>query len=178
MRTKTKVQTGENISYTVTTANSEGKPVSAEVSLGVVDEAIYALREDNPAALREAFFPWRYSRVQTRYSFAVQYLGDANKAEPKIAARSKFKDTAYWNPAVKTDAAGRATVSFNLPDNLTTWRATAVGRWGRQSDEIPPKSSQLRNSSSASIRRDLHQNDQARISAFIHNDTGAKQKAP
>lgn len=40
--------------------------------------------------------------------------------------RSVFKDTAYWNPSVTTNSAGQASVSFKLPDNLTTWVIAAV----------------------------------------------------
>ncbi len=35
--------------------------------------------------------------------------------------RTVFKDTAYWNPSLRTDLEGKASVSFKLPDNLTTW---------------------------------------------------------
>lgn len=45
----------------------------------------------------------------------------------KGEARALFKDTAYWNPSVHTDASGRAKVTFTLPDNLTTWTIAAVG---------------------------------------------------
>lgn len=41
--------------------------------------------------------------------------------------RTVFKDTAYWNPTVKTDENGRAQVTFTIPDNLTTWVVAAVG---------------------------------------------------
>lgn len=41
--------------------------------------------------------------------------------------RTLFKDVAYWNPSVKTDTSGRATLSFKVPDNLTTWVVSAVG---------------------------------------------------
>ena len=41
--------------------------------------------------------------------------------------RKNFKDTAFWQPDVVTGADGRATVKVDLPDNLTTWRATARG---------------------------------------------------
>ncbi len=41
--------------------------------------------------------------------------------------RTVFKDTAYWNPSVRTDASGRAQVTFKIPDNLTTWVVAAVG---------------------------------------------------
>ncbi|KKU48120.1 MAG: Alpha-2-macroglobulin domain protein [Candidatus Woesebacteria bacterium GW2011_GWF2_46_8] len=39
----------------------------------------------------------------------------------KGAVREIFKDTAYWNPNIRTDSSGKAQVRFQLPDNLTTW---------------------------------------------------------
>ena len=41
--------------------------------------------------------------------------------------RTEFVDTAYWNPAVKTDKSGHATLTFTLPDNLTTWATYSTG---------------------------------------------------
>lgn len=34
--------------------------------------------------------------------------------------RTDFPDTAYWNPEVKTNENGTATLSIPLPDSLTT----------------------------------------------------------
>lgn len=56
-------------------------------------------------------------------------------------ARSVFKDTAYWNPTVRTDENGRAQVNFQLPDNLTTWviagvSATADTKVGQGTSEL------------------------------------------
>jgi alpha-2-macroglobulin len=42
-------------------------------------------------------------------------------------ARTKFADTAFWTPAVVTNAKGEASVEVTWPDNLTQWRANAVG---------------------------------------------------
>lgn len=55
--------------------------------------------------------------------------------------RNAFKDTAYWNPSIHTDASGRAQATFKLPDNLTTWTiaavaATADTRVGQATNEI------------------------------------------
>jgi uncharacterized protein YfaS (alpha-2-macroglobulin family) len=41
------------------------------------------------------------------------------------APRRNFLDTAYWAPTVLTDESGQATITFQLPDNLTEWRAMA-----------------------------------------------------
>jgi len=48
---------------------------------------------------------------------------DESTVNPLV--RKIFKDTAFWQPALVTGADGKATASFELPDNLTTWRATA-----------------------------------------------------
>jgi len=38
--------------------------------------------------------------------------------------RKRFLDTAYWNAELRTDTQGRAKVTVDLPDNLTTWCMT------------------------------------------------------
>ncbi|HEX8914609.1 MAG TPA: alpha-2-macroglobulin family protein, partial [Humisphaera sp.] len=42
---------------------------------------------------------------------------------PAAAPRSNFADTALWAASVTTNAAGEATVSLDMPENLTTWKA-------------------------------------------------------
>ncbi|MEW6251536.1 MAG: alpha-2-macroglobulin family protein, partial [Planctomycetota bacterium] len=46
-------------------------------------------------------------------------------APEAVQVRSDFRATVFWQPDVKTDADGRATVKVKYPDSLTTWRATA-----------------------------------------------------
>ncbi len=52
-------------------------------------------------------------------------LADGFAVAPTL--RKTFSDTAAFEPRVVTDATGKATVKVTLPDNLTTWRATARG---------------------------------------------------
>jgi uncharacterized protein YfaS (alpha-2-macroglobulin family) len=167
------------ITYRIHATDSRGAPAKCDLSFGVVDEAIYALMEDDPTRLQEAFYPRRTNSVQTGYSFAIEYLGDANKAEPKIVARKKFPDTAYWEPDIETDSSGDATVAFHLPDTLTTWRATAVAqtmdtRLGRETLKvIVTKPFFVR----LETPRYLTQTDQAVITAMVHNETATVQTA-
>jgi len=138
----------EVASYTILARNDDGSPAAnAEVSLGIVDEAIYSIQAETAGNIKRDFYGKRYDEVQTtlaiHYTF-TGYAGDKpadlarNKsgyqladfkdagsqfAEPTI--RREFKDTAFWQPDVVTGGDGKATVSFKLPDNLTTWRATA-----------------------------------------------------
>jgi len=121
-----KYQPGDVASMIVKTTTDAGMPVPAEISVGVVDESIYALAEDT-FDLAGALFPTKYNDVETQYSFPELYLDGGDKAPTSLAVRRLFKDTAYWAPTVQTDASGLATVQVPLPDNLTTWRATVRG---------------------------------------------------
>jgi len=51
----------------------------------------------------------------------------ADQLPEGITLREDFQDTAYWNGSVTTDEKGYAQVIIQLPDNLTTWVARAVG---------------------------------------------------
>ncbi|MBY0505818.1 MAG: alpha-2-macroglobulin [Bryobacteraceae bacterium] len=143
---KAQFKPGEAASYSVEAKDWQGKPVSAELSLGVVDEAIYAIRpETMPDPLRH-FYGRVYSVVSTESSLSYFFSGEAGERamllaqasgrslaqlkpdrmpEPRI--RKAFPDTVYWAPAVVTGADGRATAKLEFPDSLTTWRATARG---------------------------------------------------
>lgn len=40
--------------------------------------------------------------------------------------RSVFKFVTYWNPSIKTDKDGKASIEFEVPDNLTGWRVLVM----------------------------------------------------
>lgn len=118
---------GERASLTVRTTDVKGRPVAAEVALGVVDEAIYALSPDITPDIRQTFHGPRWNQVSTSYSFAEDYSGGPGKDTEEPRIRKNFKDTAAWFPSIRTGPGGVAEVSFDLPDNLTTWIVTARG---------------------------------------------------
>ena len=144
---KTEFKPREAASYTILARNEDGSPAAnAEVSLGIVDEAIYSIASETAGNIKRDFYGRRYNEVQTslavHYTFTgyggekpadlarnkssyqlADFKSESNLAEPTV--RKEFKDTAFWQPDVVTGGDGKATVSFNLPDNLTTWRATA-----------------------------------------------------
>ncbi|MBS1727666.1 MAG: hypothetical protein JST51_13155 [Armatimonadetes bacterium] len=126
---KTEVAPGDHTKYTVETRDSNGRPISAEVGLQVIDEAIYAVQPDQTANLIDTFWGYREPGVQTVDSApqemsggAYQMQKNANKDAPM---RTQFVDTAYWNPFVQTGSDGEATVEFDMPGNLTAWHTTA-----------------------------------------------------
>jgi uncharacterized protein YfaS (alpha-2-macroglobulin family) len=137
-----------------------GRGVRAQLSVGVVDKAIYALQgELRPRAL-DFFYPLVRNNVATFTSAEFQGYGYGELlarafqgpghafAAVKPPTKVREVDTAYWNPAVVTDEDGRATVSFVLPSNQTIWTATAVaadasGRFGEATTEFTSRGGTL-----------------------------------
>ena len=54
--------------------------------------------------------------------------GRAKVSEPSFTPRLRhvFEETAYWTPSLETDAAGRVSLHFRVPDSLTTWKLHAL----------------------------------------------------
>jgi uncharacterized protein YfaS (alpha-2-macroglobulin family) len=145
---KPQYQPGEAASYTIKATDASGKPIAgAEFSLGVVDEAIYAIKPDMTPNIMNAFYGRVYSRVSTDTSLTYYFSGQAGKRAMQLAnarrsrslaqlkperlvqpkVRKAFPDTAYWVADVNTGSNGQATVHFNYPDAITSWRATTRG---------------------------------------------------
>jgi uncharacterized protein YfaS (alpha-2-macroglobulin family) len=120
--------------------DENGRPLRADLSLGAVDEAIYSIRHDHTPKMLDFFYAKISNWVLTSYSYPITVLAGAAK-EGKVKVREKFEDTAFWKADIRTGADGRAEVSFDLPDNLTTWRLTArghdmAGRVGERTAEM------------------------------------------
>lgn len=119
---------GEMATYKIKTTNKKGIPVSAEVALSVVDAAIYAIRGDSTPDLVNFYWGTRSNRVVTIYSAPEEVSGGAfQRVNPAAPVRQRFEDTAYWNPTIETGMDGEATITFQMPDNLTSWKAMARG---------------------------------------------------
>jgi len=140
-------QPGQAAVYAVTARDAKGQPVRAELSFGVVDEAIYSIYPDASGDIVKALYPDRYIYADIDSSLSYYFSGEAGNKTPQLAERAArfrpqlaqvkpgndtvqpkvrkaFPDTAFWQPAIQTDAQGHARVSLNFPDSLTTWRAT------------------------------------------------------
>lgn len=116
---------GDVVNVSIEVKDHQGRPVVAEVSVGVVDEAIYAIQPEIAMDVWKFFYlKKRRNLVSTEFSIARIYKGGMEKESVKI--RKRFKDTAFWKAAFKTDSNGLLKFSFKLPDNLTTWRFTVT----------------------------------------------------
>jgi len=109
------------------------RPVAgAEVALAVVDEGILRMTnfhaEDPAVALRPGQ-PLSFEVSDSRDLLAALYkhaAGDGDASASVTNTRKNFVQTAFWKPDLRTDAKGRASVKFTLPDNLTRFRMMAV----------------------------------------------------
>jgi uncharacterized protein YfaS (alpha-2-macroglobulin family) len=188
---KPQFKPGEPAVYTIEAKDSGGKPVAAEVSLGVVDEAIYAVRPETAPDITNFFYGREYNRISTDSSMNYYFQGEAGKRRMQLArmrpdrpfaqlkpdrlvqpkVRKAFPDTAFWAPAVRTDASGRAQVKFEYPDSLTTWRATARGftadtKVGSALDRVIVRKNLLIR---LSTPRFFRQGDTMTVSAIVQN---------
>jgi len=159
--------------YRVKTTTPQGKPVRAEVSLGVVDKAIYAIAPESAPNILTYFYPKRPPQVETAFSFPEVYLGADDKGAAEIRTRRFFPDTAFWRPAAVTDANGEGAFEFAMPDNLTTWRATCRAvtldtRVGQTTQEAVVRKPFLVR---LEVPRFFTQGDRVHIAAVAHNLT-------
>ena len=149
---------GDEITYTIETKDIKGKPVSADVSLAVVDKAALALAPSNSAPMLESFYSKQALSVITSLglvSSADDFNANYRKTIPDgsasggggggdlgiITVRENFKDTAVFKAEVRTDENGMAQVKVELPENLTTWSAevraiTEDSRVGQATSEL------------------------------------------
>lgn len=190
---------GEEANFIVKTFDASGKPVAAEFSLGVVDEAIYAIREDSLKSLGLELNPKLAQAVVTMNSLAFSFYGyGAEKSlyalyreqmteaaalrkgeSQKVKIRKNFKDTAFFTATGKTGADGLGRVKVELPDNLTEWRITthAHSAAGLSQSErtkiVVAKDFALR----LAQPRFLRERDEAKLRLLISNQLKEKQTA-
>ncbi len=190
---------GEKVTYTISAVDADGRPVSAELSLGVVDEAIYAVRPENTQPPEKIFYRRRWNQVHTQFSTSYWFAGysglrkleltrlrtptrladfkTARVDQPKV--RKEFPDTTHWAPTVTTDAGGRARATFNFPDNLTTWRATvrAVTRSTLVGQTVHKVITRKNVILRLSIPRFYTQGDTATVTGIVHNYLATEKSA-
>jgi len=187
---KERYQPGQSMKVSVTVTDVAGKPSAADLSVGVVDEAIYALSQElhpdpvrffhptrRHGVLRSGSTDWSFHDLLRRqrpvWSLRQTKRGDF-KADDDDKVRQNFKDTAHWAPFVVAGRDGKASVDLVLPDNLTAWRATATAitadtkvGMGRSSK---PSSKPLQ--VALTLPRTLSVGEEARAIALVRNLSG------
>ncbi len=135
---KTHYLPGEEVVLSIETRDHTGLLVPAEVSLAVADLSVLALKgnpKKNPALFFYDGFPLSVTTASNIRNVLHEVdvpLGTkgGDGADPDDLAKKKrgvFKDTAFWSASIRTDQNGKATATFTLPDNLTTWQIEGLG---------------------------------------------------
>jgi len=92
-------------------------------------------------------------------------------AQPQVRLRQFFPETMYVNPAVITDERGRATVTVQMADSITTWRMQALA--SSQKGQLGSTTTGLRVFQDFFIDIDLPvaltQNDEVSIPIAVYN---------
>ncbi len=134
---------GQKVQAAVLTRDAKGAPLSAEVNLYAVDEGVLMLTGYKTPELIGALFRERgYAVVALDTRMHVlgrrQYItpvikgeedgsgGGDGEADAAEEAREDFNPVATWVGSLVTDAHGKASHTFELPDTLTTYRLMAV----------------------------------------------------
>jgi uncharacterized protein YfaS (alpha-2-macroglobulin family) len=167
---------GEKVTATITATDADGKPVRGEFSFAAVDMSVLALAGFQIPDVLETYYGQRGLGVVTAQM--LTYLMERYKPGTKGGGgdgaekiRGNFRDTAYWNPSVVTDANGKATVTFTLPDNLTTWQLLAIG--GTKDNKFGVGKKDVVETKDVIVRpvrpRFAVRGDSMTVSALVHN---------
>src|SRR5579872_715270 len=184
---------GDAGKYTIVALDANGKPAVGEFSVGVVDEAIYAIHPDSMQDIHQFFYSSVGDRVGTESSLSFYFTGEAgNKpmilagaggdrhklaqlkpseplVQPKV--RKVFPDTALWLADIKTDQTGHATAQLTFPDSLTTWRTTVRGvtadtKVGSATNRVIVRKNLMVR---LAVPRFFRQGDDVTVSTIVHN---------
>ncbi|MGL5807501.1 MAG: Ig-like domain-containing protein [Xenococcaceae cyanobacterium] len=126
--------------------DAKNNPVEGQFTVMTVNESILQLNGYRPPDLVETVFaeqPITTRFADNRPDVVLEKMvsplakgwgfgGGLSSALANTRIRNDFRAIAYYNGSVLTDANGKATVNFKLPDDLTTWRVMVVatdGNW-------------------------------------------------
>ncbi|TCJ15770.1 alpha-2-macroglobulin [Parasulfuritortus cantonensis] len=129
-------QTRDQAKVRLAVKTADGKPLPADtqVIVAAVDEGLLELADNKswdllPAMMAERGYAMRtftaQSQVTGKRHFGKKAL-PAGGGGGRSPTRELFDTLLYWNPAVKLDNKGEATVAIPLNDSLTRFRIVAV----------------------------------------------------
>ncbi|MFN7983706.1 MAG: MG2 domain-containing protein [Vicinamibacterales bacterium] len=186
------VRPGEPGTFTLHVTDASGAPVRAQLSLGLVDEAVYGVRPDGTPDPLRFFYRREFNEVSTSFSRFYPFVGYSGTEQLLLAARRRkpmtladfkadrpdrprvrkdFPDTVYWAANVTTDTAGTARVKIDYPDSLTTWRLTVRGV--TESTNVGATTTHTTTTKDLILRvitpRFLTEGDHVTVPAIVHN---------
>lgn len=154
---KEEYEPGDTVTLTMDVKDFYGNSVESEITVSVADKGVLNLVSYEFPDPIETFYGNRYLAVYTsemrEFIFGERYLDekgeviggdgfmDAYSDAGSIIPRQDFRSTAFFEDKVITTNGNRVTVTFTLPDNLTTFKIMAVAQtknalFGKKSEEI------------------------------------------
>lgn len=185
------IRPGDPGVFTLKVTDATGAPVRAQLSVGLVDEAVYGVRPDTTPDPLRFFYRREYSMVGTSFSREYPFVGYSGTEQLLLARRRRpltladfkadrpdrprvrkdFPDTVFWVGDVTTNADGTAQVRVEYPDSLTSWRLTA--RAVTVSTDVGATTTQTTTTKDLILRvvtpRFLTEGDQVSIPTIVHN---------
>lgn len=130
---------GQEITMKISLSDDTGAPVSGEVTLWLVDQAVLALADEQRLDPLPEFIVDRATRMKLRdtRNMVIGALpleedpgGDEGLAEKKslfdnVTVRKNFTPVPYFNPAIMVGADGKAEVKIKLADSLSIFKVRA-----------------------------------------------------
>ncbi|MDD3144972.1 MAG: MG2 domain-containing protein [Candidatus Gracilibacteria bacterium] len=178
----------EKVNLDLQVKNKSGDPVKSELTVMVVDDSLISLMGNVDLNTLEKIFVKLPFSIQTsitniamlkNYYFSRMGIvggsgaGDFKGGDSAVSTRNIFKNTAYYNPNVITDEDGKASVSFDLPDNLTNFRVMVISNsktnfFGYDEKFIEVRKNVTIEDKTPQILRD---NDNSTVSANLFNNS-------
>jgi uncharacterized protein YfaS (alpha-2-macroglobulin family) len=139
------LQPGEQQTAQFLLKDVQGRPTPGQLTIMVVNEAVLQLSgyrapdlvktvyANQPISVRlsdnrpDVVLQPQASPIEKGWGFG----GGLSIGSGSSRLRTDFRALAYYNGSVVTDANGKASVTFKLPDDLTTWRVMAVATDGK-----------------------------------------------
>lgn len=119
---------GDRVQLTVKTTDPNGRGQAARVNLKAVDEALLSLTAGDdsyytPSSIYQSVDDGVFGTYVSHEAVASRAMAEGGGGG---GDRTDFKDTAVFTE-ITTDTKGNGSLTFTLPDNLTSWRVTAQG---------------------------------------------------
>jgi uncharacterized protein YfaS (alpha-2-macroglobulin family) len=143
--TRASLQPGEEQTLQLSLQNDRGQPAQGQFTVMVVNEAVLQLTDYRPPDLVKTVYAEQ--GISTRFAdnrpdVVLQTIpspidkgwgfgGGLSAGSGDTRIRTNFKPLAYYNGSILTDVLGKASVTFKLPDDLTTWRVMVIATDGQ-----------------------------------------------
>jgi uncharacterized protein YfaS (alpha-2-macroglobulin family) len=130
---------GGKLEVRISLSDPAGRPVAGEATLWLVDAAVLALGKEAPLDPLPDFLSAVRSHLRIHDTrdlpfgeipFSESPGGDGGGEGEgdlldRATVRKNFKSVPYWNPSIAIGPSGTATVTVDLPDNLTVFKVRA-----------------------------------------------------